>query len=65
MSLALYLIGFFVIFSYVIYAAGLVGLIAGLILLGHLAHIPAQWISATVVALIGAAAVTGVKRGRC
>jgi len=50
--------------SFGLYAAGLAIVIAGLIYGAHLMHVPAQWIAAGAIVLLGLGILTGVKATR-
>jgi hypothetical protein len=50
--------------SFGLYAIGFAIFIAGLIYAAHLLHIPAQWIAAGAIVLLGVGILTGVKATR-
>ena len=50
--------------SFVIYAIGFAIMIGGLIYGAHLVHVPAHWIVAGAVVLLGVGVLSGVKATR-
>jgi hypothetical protein len=50
--------------SFGIYAAGFAIMIGGLMYVGHLMHIPVQWLAAGGVVLLGVGILSGVKATR-
>lgn len=50
--------------SFGLYAIGFAIFVAGLIYAAHLLHVPAQWIAAGAIVLLGVGILTGVKATR-